>query len=73
MRTLRGRLILSHTLPLFIMLLLSGIALDYVLETQILLPIFTDELIREAELLAETSISQLEVWDNPTAATRLLP
>ncbi len=72
MRTLRGRLILSHTLPLFIMLLLSGIALDYVLETKILLPIFTDELIREAELLAETSISQLEVWDNPTAAQEYL-
>lgn len=72
MRTLRGRLILSHTLPLFIMLLLSGIALDYVLETQILLPIFTDELIREAELLAETSIDHLEVWDNPTAAQEYL-
>jgi signal transduction histidine kinase len=72
MRTLRGRLILSHTLPLFIMLLLSGIALDYVLETKILLPIFTDELIREAELLAETSISQREVWDNPTAAQEYL-
>lgn len=72
MRTLRVRLILSHTLPLFIMLLLSGIALDYVLETRILLPIFTDELIREAELLAETSIDKLEVWDNPTAAQEYL-
>lgn len=72
MRTLRGRLILSHTLPLFIMLLLSGIALDYVLETKILLPIFTDELIREAELLVKTNIDQLEIWDSPTAAQEYL-
>ena len=72
MRTLRGRLILSHTLPLIIMLLLSGIALDYVLETKILLPIFTDELVRESELLAETNIDQLEVWDNPRAAQEYL-
>ncbi len=47
MRTLRTRIIISHILPLVIVLLLIGVALDYVLETRILLPNLSDELINE--------------------------
>ena len=67
-RTLRTRLILSHTLPLLIILLLTGISFDYLLETRILLPVFADELTNEAELLAMLSADQPELWENPLAA-----
>ncbi len=44
MHTLRVRLILSHVLPLLVIILLTGVALEYVLETQVLLTTFVDEL-----------------------------
>ena len=37
--TLRNRLILSHILPVLIVIPLAGIALFYLIETQFLLPI----------------------------------
>ncbi len=43
-RTLTGRLILSHVLPFLIIIILAGLALDYVLETRFLLANLTDEL-----------------------------
>ncbi len=50
MRTLRTRLILSHILPLLIVVLLIGVSLDYVLETRILLTNLAGELTGEAVL-----------------------
>ncbi len=64
-RTLRTRLLLSHTLPLLIITLLMGVALDYVVETRILLPGFADELTNEANLLAEVVSTQPDLWDDP--------
>lgn len=52
MRTLRTRLILSHLLPLLLILPLLGLALIYVLETRVLLPALTAEMVRQAELVA---------------------
>ena len=37
MRSLRARLILSHVLPLLVVIPLVGVALAYLLETQVLL------------------------------------
>lgn len=71
-RTLRSRLILSHTLPLLIILLLTGISFDYLLETRLLLPIFAEELTNEAKLLAELSANQPGLWENPTTAQEYL-
>jgi two-component system sensor histidine kinase BaeS len=68
MYTLRTRIILSHILPLLLVLLLIGVALDYVLETRILLPILSDELINEAKLFTEMTKNNLPIWDNSTAA-----
>ena len=68
MHTLRTRIILSHILPLLVVLLLIGVALDYVLETRILLPILSDELINEAKLFAEMTKSNLPIWDSSAAA-----
>ena len=63
MRSLRTRLLISHSLPLLIILLLTGFALDYVVETRILLPNFAAELTNEAKLLAELTALQPNIWE----------
>jgi len=68
MRTLRTRIIISHILPLLIVLLLMGVALDYVLEIRILLPNLSDELINEAKLFVEMTKNNQPIWDDPVAA-----
>lgn len=77
MRSLRTRLLISHSLPLLIIILLVGFALDYVVETRILLPGFADELTNEAKLLAELAALQPDIWDESIDAqaylTRLEP
>jgi two-component system, OmpR family, sensor histidine kinase BaeS len=50
-RSLRARLILSHTLPLLVIIPLIYIALAYLLETQFLLPKLTEELLDNARLV----------------------
>lgn len=72
MRTLRSRLILSHTLPLLIILLLAGVALDYIVETQILLPGFVDELTNEAKLLVEMVSHRSDLWHDSNSAQAYL-
>ena len=67
-RTLRTQIIFSHILPLLIMLLLIGVALDYVLETRILLPNLSTELVNEAILFVEMTKRNQSIWDNPTSA-----
>ena len=44
LNTLRGRFILSHILPLLIVIPLMGIAIIYLVETQFLLPSLLAEL-----------------------------
>jgi len=65
MKSLRTRLLISHILPLVIIILLIGIAVDYMVETQILLPNMADELTNEAKLLAELTALQTEIWEDP--------
>ena len=72
MRTLRTRIIISHILPLLIVLLLMGVALDYVLEVRILLPNLSDELINEAKLFVEMTKNNKSIWDDPDAAQNYL-
>ncbi len=72
MHTLRTRIIISHILPMLIVLLLIGIALDYVLETRILLPNLSDELINEAKLFVEMTKNNQPIWDDPVAAQEYL-
>ena len=68
LRTLRRRLILSHVLPLLVIIPLMGIALVYVLETQVLLPEITSELAGDASLVAELATGRSDLWDNPVQA-----
>ena len=65
MQSLRTRLLISHSLPLIIIILLTGFALDYLVETQILLPSMAKELSNEAKLLAELTSLQSDLWEDP--------
>jgi signal transduction histidine kinase len=72
LKTLRRRLILSHALPLLVTIPLVGIALVYVLETQVLLPNLADGLTGDAKLIANIVAEQPEIWQNPAQAQALL-
>ncbi|MHB1417321.1 MAG: sensor histidine kinase [Chloroflexota bacterium] len=68
LRTLRRRFILSHTLPVLVIIPIMGIALVYVLETQVLLVNLADELTHEAKLVAKMAEGQERVWQDPLVA-----
>lgn len=68
MRSLRTRLIISHILPLLVIVPLVGIALIYVLETQVLLPNLSAELTRQASLTADLTNDNPDIWRNPVTA-----
>ena len=70
-KTMRGRFVLSHVLPLLVIVPLMGIALIYVLETQVLLQNLSTELTGQALLVAEMASSWEDVWTDPTRAQEL--
>jgi hypothetical protein len=63
--SLRFRLVLSHILPMLVMIPLVGIALVYVIETQVLLPQLAGKLSGDARLLKEITRAEYELWGNP--------
>ncbi|HOT92482.1 MAG TPA: HAMP domain-containing sensor histidine kinase [Anaerolineae bacterium] len=68
MRSLRGRLILSHVIPLIIVIPLVGVALTYLLETQVLLASSSKELELQAALVAAAAAQNPQIWYNPVQA-----
>lgn len=68
MNSLRIRLILSHIIPLLITVPLVGVALVYILETQVLLANIAGELQRQAMLIAETTTQNVDIWYNTDQA-----
>jgi len=68
MHSLRTRLILSHVLPLLVVIPLVGVALAYLLETQVLLRGLSNELERQAMLVAAVAIDYPQIWDDPVQA-----
>jgi len=52
MKTLRGRFILSHILPILIVIPLVGLALTYLLESQVLLTDLSNDLSERANVIA---------------------
>jgi signal transduction histidine kinase len=68
LRTLRQRLILSHLLPVLVIVPVMGIALIYVLETAILLPELVGELTGQAELIVRLVGNEPGLWQNPAQA-----
>ena len=71
-RTLRKQLILSHVLPLVIVLPLLGLGLVYLLEHNFLLPKLAQNLLGNARLLGEISRSEYEISDNPVLFERMI-
>ncbi|MBN1314467.1 MAG: HAMP domain-containing protein, partial [Anaerolineales bacterium] len=67
-KSLRSRLILSHVLPLLIIVPLVGIALIYVLETQVMLTNLSNELLGQAMLIAEMSTNRTGIWQSSDQA-----
>jgi len=72
LRTLRNRLVLSHVLPILLIIPLMGIALLYVLENRFLLPVVYNALEEDATLLAEIVSTQPNLWGNPSGAQVLV-
>ena len=68
LRTLRWRFVLSHVLPLAIIIPVMGIALVYVLETQVLLGILSEELEGQALLSAKIAAGRPAIWTDPEQA-----
>ncbi len=71
-RTLRNRFILSHILPLLIVIPLLGIATISLIEKQILLPTLRSELESNAEMLSQMAAEDQNIWQDPTYARQLL-
>ena len=67
-RTLRNRFILSHILPLLIIVPLIGIALIYLLEVNVLLPTLANELTSQAKLLIDLTRDHPDVWTDVAQA-----
>jgi signal transduction histidine kinase len=68
-RTLRGRLVGSHVLLLLIVIPLVGVALVYVLETQVLLVNLAKQLTGQAVLVAELARAEPAVWSDTRRAS----
>lgn len=67
-RSLHHRLMLSHVLPVLLIVPIIGIALIYVLETTVLLPALADELTGRAQLIARLAAGQPAIWRGQTEA-----
>ena len=67
-RSLRNRLILSHILPSLVIIPLMGIAMLYLLETRLLLPMIYANLSDDAILIAEVAQAVPDIWQNPLSA-----
>jgi len=63
-RSLRSRLVLSHILPLVIIVPLMTFALSYLLETRFLIPKLTEELLENARLLKELTRTSYPIYDD---------
>jgi signal transduction histidine kinase len=64
LKTLRGRFVLSHILPLIVILPLVGLLMVYVLESQVMLENLAAELETQAVLVAGMVSAYGEVWQN---------
>ena len=71
LKSLRRRMILSHTLPLLVIMPIVGIALIYALETKVLLPDLVRKLTGQAQLVAELAGDRPDIWHSQAQAQAL--
>ncbi len=72
LNTLRRRFVLSHVLPLLITIPVMGIALIYVLETQVLRPSLVNELQVDALLIAAVTDDMPGIWQDAAQAQAIV-
>ena len=70
--SLRNRLIVSHILPVLVIIPLAAVALFFVLESQFLLPSVAENLSQEARYLAELSRAEFQLFGNPVIVSNML-
>lgn len=68
MRSLRSRLVLSHILPLLVVVPLAGAVLSYVIETQVVLSQLALNLTERANLIVDALEDQPQIWGEPGQA-----
>jgi signal transduction histidine kinase len=68
MRSLRGRLILSHIIPILIILPVMGFGLVSLIRTQVLISNLSSELTNQALLVASLAGNYTEIWYDPGRA-----
>jgi signal transduction histidine kinase len=68
MHSLRARFILSHILPILIVVPLVGAALIYILETQVLLVNLSQGISEQTSLIAQSVNSRPDVWQDSERA-----
>jgi len=71
-KTLRGRFILSHILPLLIVIPLMGIAIIYLIESRFFVPSMLSELEGDARLISRLVEKDATLWGDPNYAHELL-
>jgi two-component system, OmpR family, sensor histidine kinase BaeS len=72
LKSLRGRFILSHILPLLVVIPLMGIATIYLIEQKVLIPSLLSEVRGNALALSQIAAREQEIWTNPGYAKHLL-
>jgi two-component system sensor histidine kinase BaeS len=70
--TFRSRLLVSHIIPVVLLVPLVGLALIYLLETRLILPILFNEMIDQGVLVERLTQDRLELWNSPGEAQNLL-
>ncbi len=70
--TFRGHLLISHILPILLLVPLVGLALIYLLETQLILPILASEMTNQGVLVERLAREQPNLWTSSSAAQALL-
>jgi two-component system sensor histidine kinase BaeS len=68
MKSLRGRFLLSHIIPILIVIPLIGIGLIFLLESQVLLSDLSEDLTEQANIIADAVSGQPELLQNPDLA-----
>ncbi|MCL4560308.1 MAG: HAMP domain-containing histidine kinase [Chloroflexi bacterium] len=71
-RTLRFRLLVSHVLPILLLIPLVGLALIYLLEVNLLLPSLVSEMTDQGTLIAQLAQENPKIWTDPTQASKFL-
>lgn len=70
--TFRGRLLISHILPILLLIPLMGIALMYLLETRLILPSLASAMIGQGLLVERLTRNRPEIWSSSTDAQAFL-